>query len=84
MTHTTTTPTTEPPPDLGIAFLPSHCIECLAAGCSYVESSTAEHSLNWPGGAAPVTADYECARCGHRWAERWPVTPWLFGPGEKQ
>ncbi|MEU4810022.1 hypothetical protein AB0H20_12565 [Nocardia fluminea] len=81
MTHTLT-PTPTEPPDLGIAFLPSHCVECLAAGCSYVEAATVEHALRWPGGAAPVTAAYECSRCGHEWSEDWAVRPWLFADDE--
>ena len=73
---------TEPSFDLGIAFMPSHCVECLAAGCGYVEASTCEWALHWPGGSAPVTTFYDCPRCGHRWTDRWPVRPWLFGPEE--
>ena len=79
----TTAPTrAESQPDLGIAFRPSYCTECLAAGCSYAEAVTPDSGLRWSGGKT-VTTEHECDRCGHRWTDRWPVHPWLLGPEER-
>lgn len=81
MMPTTVAPAPTEPPDLGLYFLPSHCLECLAAGCSYVEASTCETAISWRGGAAKVTAEYECPRCGHVWTDRWPAK-YLVGDPE--
>lgn len=73
MMPTTVGPAPTDPTDYGIAFMPSHCLECLAAGCSYVESTTVETAVSWRGGSATVTAEYVCPNCGHVWTDRWPA-----------
>lgn len=72
MVHHTAQTRAESQPDLGIAFAPSYCVECLAAGCSYVEAVTPDAGLRWSGGTTVIT-EHECDRCGHRWIDTWPV-----------
>ncbi|WP_029893364.1 hypothetical protein [Nocardia brasiliensis] len=71
-----------PPPDLGIAFLPSYCPRCQLSGCQRVDTVTCEWALYWPGGSADVTTAYVCDRCGCAWRDTWPCRYLLEGTDE--
>jgi hypothetical protein len=48
-------------------FLASECRHCREASGCRMCASTAPEAISWGGIFRPVTAEYRCECCGHRW-----------------